>query len=163
MRDIVRLDLIVLGQLSQKIHACLIEIALTKSCSIGFLAGIGPDNNLHTFSMQETDQVFLFGRKTSKAINDQGQILQLLIRITSQNMLCKSSNLRRRIKIAPIQSSSHCSKNLDQILSLLRLLKKFQIRKGHLSGLQFMIKVHQLLDKLGILLNPAIDLKISII
>ena len=78
-------------------------------------------------------------------------------------MMGKSSNLRRRIKIALIQSSSHRCKNLDQILPLLRLLEKFQIRKGHLGSLQFMIKIHQLLDKLGILLNPAIDLKLSII
>ena len=99
MRDIVRLDLIVLGQLSQKIHAGLIKIPLTKGCSIGFLAGIGPDDNLHTFSMQEIDQVFLFGRKTSKAINDQSQIRQIIICVASQNMLGKSSNLRRRIKI----------------------------------------------------------------
>ena len=89
--------------------------------------------------MQETDQVFLFGRKTSKAINDQGQICQLLISVASQNMLGKSGNLRRRIKIALIQSSSYRCKNLDQILPLLRLLKKFQIRKGHLGRLQFMV------------------------
>ena len=78
-------------------------------------------------------------------------------------MLGKSSNLRRRIKIALIQSSSHRCKNLDQILPLLRLLEKFQIHKGHLGSLQFMVKIHQLLDKLRILLNTAIDFKLSII
>ena len=106
-----------LCQLEQKVNTSLIEIALSEACSIGFFTGIDPDDNLHSFSVKETNQGLFFRRETREAIDDDRHIFQLLFQVPLFNLVEEKGHLGLGFILVLDQHLRDRFKNRYEILS----------------------------------------------